>query len=137
MKQLPITEFIPQRQPFIMVDEIVQCDEQKTISLFRVRPDSVLTEDNMFSEAGLIENIAQTAAARMGYLSRLNKQEPRVGYIGAVKNLTVHFIPEVMSELQTEVEVLSEIMGFTVIYGKVMVNGMISAECEMRIFLLN
>lgn len=136
MKQFEITELIPQRSPFIMVDSLQLCDEQKTVSVFTIRPGNVLNEQNAFSEAGLIENIAQTAAARMGYQTRAEGKEPLIGYIGAVKNLTIHFIPEIFSELKTEIEVTSEIMGFTVIVGKVFAKGMIAAECEMRIFLL-
>jgi len=136
MEQYDILELIPQRPPFVMVDSILMCDEQKTISVFSVREDNVLVSNGLFSEAGMMENIAQTAAARMGYLSRSGGHEPLVGYIGAVKNLVVHCIPEVETELTTEVEVISEIMGFTVIRGCVYVNTEKMAECEMRIFLV-
>jgi 3-hydroxymyristoyl/3-hydroxydecanoyl-(acyl carrier protein) dehydratase len=136
MEQYNILELIPQRPPFVMVDSILMCNEQKTISAFSVKKDNVLVSKGKFSEAGMIENIAQTAAARMGYLSRMNGQEPLVGYIGAVKNLAVFSIPEVEAKLKTEVEVVSEIMGFTVIRGSVFMESDKMAECEMRIFLV-
>lgn len=136
MKHIHIHELIPQRPPFVMVDEIRHCDEKKTVSVFEIKEDNILCDNNFFSEAGLIENLAQTAAARMGYLSRTEGKDPLIGYIGAVKNLTIYFIPETLTKLTTEIEIVSEIMGFTVIAGRVTAGDQIAAECEMRIFLL-
>ncbi len=136
MKDFHIHELIPQRPPFVMVDKLLHCDNTTTISTFIIRSDNVLAEDNLFSEAGLMENIAQTAAARMGYLSCSEGKTPLIGYIGAVKNLQIHFVPLVNSSLSTKIEIMSEIMGFTVISGKVFAGEHIAAECEMRIFLL-
>ncbi len=136
MEKNHIHELIPQRPPFVMVDEVLYNDENKTISGFTVLPENVLVDNGRFTEAGLMENIAQTAAARMGYITKTEGIPPQIGYIGAVKNLVVNFKPHVNEKLQTEIEVTSEIMGFTVIEGKVMVNNRIAAQCEMRIFLL-
>lgn len=136
MKQFDILDLIPQRPPVVMVDKLNFCDDTKTISQLVVKPDNIFCENNIFLEAGLIENIAQTAAARMGYLSKINGKEPLVGYIGAIKNLNVYFQPAALTELTTEVDVVSEIMGFTLITGRVLAGGKTAAECEMRIFLL-
>ncbi len=95
-----------------------------------------MSDGKVFSEAGLTENIAQTAAARMGYLTKSQGKEPLIGYIGAIKNLKIHFCPPVSSLLITEIIVTSEIIGFTLIKGTVMAEGKEAAECEMRIFLL-
>jgi len=136
MEDINILELIPQRPPFVMVDKLIQCSETKSVSTFTVKEDNVLCEDDVFSEAGLTENIAQTAAARMGFLTKSEGHEPLVGYIGAIKNLVVHFCPPVSSVLTTEIEITSEIMGFTLIKGIVSANDKVAAECEMRIFLL-
>ncbi|MDD3875251.1 MAG: hydroxymyristoyl-ACP dehydratase [Bacteroidales bacterium] len=136
MEQFEILDLIPQRPPIVMVDGLNYCDDSKTISHFFIKPENVFCENNLFLEAGLIENIAQTAAARMGYLTKIKGGEPLVGYIGAVKNLNIFFLPESETQLITEVHIESEIMGFTLITGKVTSNGKIAADCEMRIFLL-
>lgn len=136
MEKYHIEELIPQRPPIVMVDKLNFCDDKRTTSLFVIKPGNVFCAGNRFLEAGLIENIAQTAAARMGYLARAMGSKPLVGYIGAVKNLKIFFCPDVGSELQTEIIVESEIMGFTLIAGKVSANGQTAAKCEMRVFLL-
>jgi len=136
MENIDILELIPQRQPMVMVGKLEACDEKITISTFSIENDNVFLQNKVFLEAGLIENIAQTAAARMGFLSRSQGGEPRVGYIGGIKNLNIYFLPEIHSTLTTHVEVVNEVMGFTIINGTVFVNGEKAAECEMRIFLI-
>lgn len=137
MQDFNILELIPQRPPFVMVDKLLQCDELKSVSCFNVAAENVLSDGKVFSEAGLTENIAQTAAARIGYLIKSQGKKPQIGYIGAIKNLKIHFCPPVPSLLVTEIVIISEIMGFTIIKGTVMAEGKEAAECEMRIFLLH
>ena len=48
----------------------------------------------IFKEPGLVENIAQTAAARAGYISHTENKPVLVGYIGAVNNLQVFSLPK-------------------------------------------
>ncbi|HZE86474.1 MAG TPA: hypothetical protein VE035_19270 [Puia sp.] len=82
-----------------------------------------------------MENIAQTAAAGAGYLSRLSDKPVLVGYIGSVKNLVITALPEIGDELITETTIMERISDITVISGKVLRNGIIMAQAEMRIFL--
>lgn len=137
MQAFDIESLIPQRPPFVLVDKLLSCDQQKTTSSFMVRADHVLCEKDSLLEAGLIENIAQTAAARMGYLSKVEGQPVKTGYIGSIKNLVVHFRPGLNKQLTTEVEMAGEYMGFSLIRGSVHVDGALAVACEMRIFLLD
>lgn len=136
MQAFDIESLIPQRPPFVLVDKLLSCDQHKTTSSFMVRADHVLCEEGRLLEAGLIENIAQTAAARMGYLSKAEGQPVKTGYIGSIKNLVVHFRPGLNEQLTTEVEMAGEYMGFSLIRGSVHVDDALAAACEMRIFLL-
>ena len=85
------------------------------------------------SESALIEFIAQTAAAFTGYKNKINSENVTEGYIGAVKNLVIHSVPTINTTIESEIEVVNEIVGFTIIMGKVFYNGTLIAECEMRI----
>ena len=70
-----ILQFIPQRHPFVMVDELLYADEEKATANFTVTTENIFCEDGFFSEAGLLENIAQTVAAANGYNEqRVNKK---------------------------------------------------------------
>ncbi len=135
MEHYNILDLIPQRPPVVMVDKLKYCDNVKTVSEFVIKAENIFCENNQFQEPGLIENIAQTAAARMGFMVKSGGQKPLIGYIGAIKNLHIHYLPAVDNVLTTTVEVVSEIMGFTVIKGQSFCNDNIAAECEMRIFL--
>jgi len=130
-----ILELIPQRPPMVMVDSIMFCNENKTMTKLFIRKENIFCTNGIFTEPGLIENIAQSAAARVGYLNKLNNSEPLIGFIGAIKELRINFLPKELTEINTEITVESEILGFTLIYGKVISNNEVAAECEMRIFI--
>src|ERR1700744_6482433 len=98
-----MTDLIPQRPPFVLIDRFVYGEDLH--SLFTVPGDHLLVEDGRLSEAGLVENIAQTAAARAGYLCRLEGREVPLGYIGAVQRLAVFERPPVGAVHRTSVTV--------------------------------
>jgi len=118
-----------------MIDRLLHADENITRTSFRVFRENIFVEGTGFLECGLMENIAQTAAAGAGYLSRLSDKPVLVGYIGSVKNLVITALPEIGDELITETTIMERISDITVISGKVLRNGIIMAQAEMRIFL--
>jgi 3-hydroxymyristoyl/3-hydroxydecanoyl-(acyl carrier protein) dehydratase len=135
MAEENILHLIPQRPPFVMVGRLLHADENGTRTSFRIKEENIFVEKGRFREAGLMENIAQTAAAGAGYLSRLENKPVQVGYIGAVKNLEVSGLPETGDELVTEIKVESRIFNVAVVSGIVRCNEKILAKCEMKIFI--
>ena len=135
-----VSTLIPQKPPIEMVDKLWFNDDTTTISGFTIKEDNIFCEDGVFKEPGLVENIAQTAALRVGYVVSLmekngEKVNPPIGYIGAIKRLLIHHLPKIGSELRTEVVIQQVIFDVTLITGKTTVNGEVVAECEMKIFL--
>ena len=130
-----ILSLVPQRPPFVMIDTLLHYDELVTRTSFRILADNILVEKGQFSEAGLVENIAQTAAARAGYIATLTNQPVQVGYIGSIKNLEVYQLPKLNDELETEVTMENQIFDVTVVRGKVWCNQVLMAQCEMKIFI--
>jgi len=130
-------DLIPQRPPMVMIDKIIGSDEKKTVTNLFINGDNIFCENGFFCEPGLIENIAQTAAAGNGIKAKHEKSDVSTGYIGAIKNLKINFLPKVNSTISTEVIIENEILGVTIISGQVKCNGNIAAECEMKIFLIN
>ena len=96
---------------------------------------NIFCEDGVFKEPGLVENIAQSCALRAGYTFHSKNEKVPLGFIGAVKNLQIHFFPKVASIIETEIQVVNEIFDVTLVVGKVYSEGKIAAECEMKIFL--
>ena len=125
---------IPQRPPFVMVDKLLSSDENSTQTAFRVNEENVLVVEGKFSEAGLMENIAQTAAARAGYIAMMENKPVAVGYIGTVKNLEIFDLPKINDELVTEVKIENQVFDVTVISGTVRRNDIVMAQCRMNIF---
>ncbi len=130
-----ILPLIPQRQPMVMVDALLYSDDAITRSTFTVKDNNIFVVNGFLKEPGLVENIAQTAAARAGYFAQQEKKPVSVGYIGAVKNLEIFSFPKTGDELLTEIAVVNQIFEVTIIAGKIFCNESIIAQCEMKIFL--
>lgn len=117
-----------------MVGKLLHSDENFTRSSFVISPDNVFVKNNIFQESGLMENIAQTAALRAGYLAKAENKPVTVGYIGAVKDFEIIDLPKVNDEIFTEVSIENQILDVTVLSGKVWLNGVLLAQCEMKVF---
>ncbi len=130
-----IVDIIPQKPPFVMVDKLLAFSETTTTTGFIIKDDNIFVKNGIFREPGLVENIAQTAAARAGYVSKTENKPVLVGYIGAVNNLQVFALPKTGDELITEITIENQIFDVTLISGKISCNGQLVAQCKMKIFI--
>jgi 3-hydroxymyristoyl/3-hydroxydecanoyl-(acyl carrier protein) dehydratase len=130
-----ILELIPQKPPMVMVDGLITCRVDKTVSQLQLNKTNIFCQSGFFQEAGIIENIAQTAALGMGFAARESGARPKTGFIGAIKRLTIFELPEDTDRIETTVTILHELLNATVIKGEVFVDKKIIAEGEMNIFL--
>lgn len=126
---------IPQKPPFVMVDKLVAFTETSSTTAFGIRADNIFVENGVFKEPGLVENIAQTAAARAGYISKTKNKPVLVGYIGAVNNLQIFSLPKAGDELITEITIEKQIFDVALISGKITCNEELIAQCNMKIFI--
>lgn len=62
-----IQALLPQRPPIIMVDQFYGMDETGSYSSLTIDSDNLFVRNGQLDECGLIEHIAQSAAARIGY----------------------------------------------------------------------
>ena len=130
-----IQSLIPQKPPFVMVDKLIAFSETGTTTGFTIKADNIFVKDGIFKEPGLVENIAQTAAARAGYVSKTQNKPVMVGYIGAVSGLQVLALPKTGDELITEITIENQIFDVTLISGKITCNDQLIAQCKMKIFI--
>lgn len=135
LPQKNIADLIPQKFPFVMIDQLDFSDETTTRCSLTVRDENIFVVDGIFREAGLIENIAQTAAARVGYIAATQKQEVPVGFIGAIRNLEIFSLPHTGDVLETEVKILNTVFDVTIISGTIRSQDKVLANCEMKIVL--
>jgi predicted hotdog family 3-hydroxylacyl-ACP dehydratase len=132
-----IASLIPQAPPFVMIDELVYSDGNITRTRLEIRDDNIFAENGVFTEPGLLENIAQTAAARAGYEANKDNAPVRVGYIGAVKHFDVLDLPAVGDTIETEIIIGNQVFDVSVINGTITCNKKVIARCEMKIFIKN
>lgn len=130
-----ITEYIPQRPPMVMVHDLLEASESHAITRLAIEDTNIFVKDGVFTEPGLVENIAQTAAAQVGYQCALKKIPVPIGYIAAVKNLEITRLPGKDSPITTTIRITNQVLDVTVAEGKVEQNGSICCICEMRIFV--
>ena len=130
-----ICSLIPQRAPFVMIDEIIYSDETTTRSKLLVKEDNIFVESGVLKEPGLIESIAQTVAAREGYISKLENKPVRLGYIGAINKLVITGFPKINDEMITEIKIEKQFFNVILITGKIDCNEITIAQCEMKIFI--
>lgn len=130
-----ILELIPQRAPIVMVDEFVGIDENISRTRFTVYEENIFVDNNKLSECGLIEHIAQSAAARVGYIFKSNHQPIPIGYIGSVNNFELNELPQVGDTVSTTIEILQEVFNITLIKAVCLIGDREIASCKMKIFL--
>lgn len=134
LKTINILELLPQRPPFIMVDKLLYFDEVRTNTCLTVRADNIFVDDDTMTAAGLIENIAQTCAVRLGYINRyIYKKDIKIGFIGAIKNLKIYRFPKLGEELFTSIVVEEEIFQMTLVNAEIKMGDDTSVSAVMKI----
>lgn len=130
-----ILSLIPQAEPFVMIDQLLQADETTTRTSFRIVEGNVFVEDGHFKEPGLLENIAQTAAAGAGLRAQQENRPVATGFIGAIKNFEIYDLPAIGNEIITEVSIKNQVFNVTIIEGKIWNGEKLIAMCEMKLFI--
>lgn len=136
LEKIDIHELLPQQEPFVMVDRLVSFTMEETMTRTLIRIENLMVDDGRLGSSGIIENIAQTCAARIGYINKyILKRGIQLGFIGAIRNMTIYRYPKVGEEIETEIRILEEIFGMTLVKATVRVGKELIAESEMKIAL--
>lgn len=137
METIDVLTLLPQRPPFVMIDRLVHFDEVATTTLLTVRKDNLFIEEGgVLNPCALVENIAQTCAARMGYINKyIYKNNMRLGFIGGIRNLQILRPVRVGEQLTTSIEVVQEVMKLTLVNATVKVGDETIVTAEMKIAL--
>lgn len=113
---IDIKDYLPHKAPMLMVDEYVDIDNQHVETIFEIKKDNIFVQNNIFLEAGLIENAAQTCSSIVGqsYFIDENNQEIKdvvvIGFISTIKSIKIHNLPKVGDTLTTKAVLLSKFM---------------------------
>lgn len=114
---------------------MVHTDGKITKTMYTIPGDNIFVSNGYFSESGLIENMAQTAAACTGYKANTEGKPAPVGYIAALRNVKVTELPKAHDTITTEIIFEQALMNFHLVKGKVMIGDKEIASSEFKIFV--
>jgi len=134
-EKVDVHTLLPQQEPFVMIDRLVHYDPVRTVTSLEVRADNIFVDNGHLSVAGINENIAQTCAARMGYISRSSGERVRIGVIGAITGFSVSRTPLTGEVLTTTIDVVQEVFQVTLVHATVKVGDELIAETDLKIAL--
>ena len=132
-----ILRYIPQRPPMVMVDELLEASDVHAITTLEIKDENIFLEGEKLSEAGLVENMAQTAAAQLGYQCALRNIPVPIGYIAALKDLRISQLPRKGAIITTSIRITNQISDITIVEGVVEQEAGVCCRCEMKIFVKN
>lgn len=130
-----ILTLIPQRAPIVMVDRLFGVDDLYSYTGLTIQETNLFCKDNMLSECGVIEHIAQSAATRIGYIYARKNEPIPIGFIASVDKMTFHTIPSVGETLHTTLKVEQVVFDITMVSATVYAGEKLVAEGLLKIFL--
>ena len=136
-EDISMRELIPQRPPFVMIDKLLSFDMVFTVTQLEIRDDNVFCKDGRLSAEGLMENIAQTCAARMGYINMTKNEAVKIGVIGSVNNYEVFRLPKVGEVIITTIEMMEEMFQVTMVKATVKCGEEMLAQANMKIAIID
>lgn len=144
-KVIDIHNYLPHREPMLMVDLIVHISSENVETVFSLKEDNIFIENGVMCEAGLIENAAQTCSsivARSYFVDDEDEHKPNVdviGFISSIKTIKIHSLPKAGHEITTKAHLISRFD--TGVYTTCMMscssycNGELLLEGEINLFI--
>ena len=142
---IDIQNYLPHRAPMLMVDLILDIDANYVETIFFIKEDNIFVDKNTFTEAGLIENTAQTCSSIVGkkYFfeddGTENENVNVIGFISALKNVKIHSLPKVGDSIITKANLVSKFVGddytLCTMSCESLLEDQLLLECEINLFI--
>lgn len=134
VSSIDVHTLLPQQEPFVMIGTMEHFDMRCVVTCTTIEESNIFVEGQHMSASGLTENIAQTCAARIGYINKyILKKGIQIGFIGAIKNLCVYDLPQIGDKIHTKVEVMEEVFGVILANAEISLNEKIIVSTEIKI----
>lgn len=138
LETIDIHTVLPQQDPFVMVRKLVHFEMDSSTTETPIREDNLFVENGCFGPCGMMENIAQTCAARIGFYNKyILEKDVQIGYIGAIRDYKVLGKAPVGSVITTKVDVLEEVFGMTLAEATVQCDGQTLATGQVKLAVKN
>lgn len=111
-RNIDIKKLLPHRAPMLMVSHMPYLDRTSAETNFDISPECTFLQNGKLTEAGLIENAAQSCGAivAQSYAHRNESNEivgQAIGFISAIKKIKITDLPEVNERITTKGKLLS------------------------------
>lgn len=123
---------IPQRHPFVLVDCLYHFKETQVTAGITITVEGLFVKDNELKEPGLIEHMAQSVALHTGFSYYEKNMTAPVGYIGSISNLKILRLPKVGESIITDVLIIQEFSGITMVEMVSKIDNEIIATGQMK-----
>lgn len=144
-KAVDIQNYLPHREPMLMVDIISEISNVTVSTTFRIEEDNIFVKNGTLQEVALIENAAQTCAAIVGqsfFFDENDNERENVrvlGFISSIKKVSIKRLPKVGEEILTKGTLVSKIEGDDTVICVMQVNTLldnVEIMCaELNLFL--
>ena len=129
LKDIDVHTVLPQQEPFVMIGSLTHFELRTSTTETLIKEDNIFVDNGCFSASGMMENIAQTCAARIGFYNKyILHKDVQVGFIGAVRDFKVYGLAPVGAVITTQVDVVEEIFGMTLARATVTASGITTTE---------
>jgi predicted hotdog family 3-hydroxylacyl-ACP dehydratase len=115
LEKKAVENLLPQKFPFVMIDRMLSYSETALMAGLNIQNDNIFVENNTFLEAGLIEHMAQSVALHTSYHFFLKNETAPTGYIGSIKDIEIKKLPKVNDVILSNVTILQEFAGVTLV----------------------
>lgn len=116
-----------------MVNRLIMASSNEAKTDYPVSGNCIFVSNGLLSPAGLIENVAQTCAAYMGYLHMKSGNKTDIDYIGSIKNFEVKRLPRTDEIITTRIELLEKIFNMALVSAIIKVDEIEVATTDMTI----
>ncbi len=138
LRAIDIHEVLPQQEPFVMVGCMTHFELNTSTTETLIKEDNIFVDNGYFSAPGMMENIAQTCASRIGFYNKyILHKDVQIGFIGAIRNYVINSLAPVGSTIETTVDILEEVFGMTLAQATVKCAGQIIATAEIKLSVRN
>lgn len=138
LRSIDVHGILPQQEPFVMIGQLTHFDMASSVTETLVSENNIFVSEGKFSAAGMMENMAQTCAARIGFYNKyILHKDVQVGVIGAVRSYNVIKLPEAGSVITTKVDILEDVFGMTLADASISCGGETVAVAQIKLAVRN
>lgn len=138
LRSIDVHTVLPQQEPFVMVGNLIAFSSDASTTETVINETNIFVDNGYFSPSGMMENIAQTCAARVGFYNKhVLHKDVQVGFIGAVRNYVINELPSVGTVIHTKVDILQDIFGMTLANAEVVSGDKVYATAEIKLSVRN